>query len=193
MNGALTVGTLDGANIEIREEVSAENFFLFGLTAQEVMDLKARGYNPRDHYNSNEELRTAIDRVSSGYFSHGDGNLFRPLIDELMSLDQYMLLADYTSYIDCQDRISDAWRNQDRWTRMSVLNVARMGKFSSDRSIRDYCRDIWNVEPVSVDDIDRNEECITEWHGEHTQAEQPPSGRTGSDQRGSGSGDRTVH
>jgi starch phosphorylase len=193
MNGALTVGTLDGANIEIREEVGAENFFLFGLTAQEVMDLKARGYNPRDHYNSNEELRTAIDRVSSGYFSHGDGNLFRPLIDELMSLDQYMLLADYTSYIDCQDRISDAWRNQDRWTRMSVLNVARMGKFSSDRSIRDYCRDIWNVEPVSVDDIDRNEECITEWHGEHTQAEQPPSGRTGSDQRGSGSGDRTVH
>jgi len=193
MNGALTVGTLDGANIEIREEVGAENFFLFGLTAQEVMDLKARGYNPRDHYNSNDELRTAIDRISSGYFSHGDGNLFRPLIDELMSLDQYMLLADYTSYIDCQDRISDAWRNQDRWTRMSVLNVARMGKFSSDRSIRDYCRDIWNVEPVSVDDIDRNEACITEWHGEGAQAKQPPSGRTGSDRQGSGSGDRTVH
>jgi starch phosphorylase len=193
MNGALTVGTLDGANIEIREEVGAENFFLFGLTAQEVMDLKARGYNPRDHYNSNDELRTAIERISSGYFSHGDGNLFRPLVDELMSLDQYMLLADYTSYIDCQDRISDAWRNQDRWTRMSVLNVARMGKFSSDRSIRDYCRDIWNVEPVSVDDIDRNEACITEWHGEGAQAEQPPSGRTGSERQGSGSGDRTVH
>ncbi len=192
MNGALTVGTLDGANIEIREEVGADNFFLFGLTAREVMDLKARGYNPRDYYNSNDELRTAIDRISSGYFSHGDGNLFRPLVNELMSHDQYMLLADYTSYIECQDRISEAWRDQDQWTRMSILNVARMGKFSSDRSIRDYCRDIWNTEPVSVDDIDHDEVCIT-GHGEKAQTEQPPSVRTGSDRQKTGPEDRTVH
>jgi len=194
MNGALTVGTLDGANIEIREEVGAENFFLFGLTAQEVMDLKSRGYNPRDYYNSDDELQTAIARISSGHFSHGDGNLFRPLVNELMSQDQYMLLADYRSYIDCQDRISDVWRDQDRWTRMSILNVARMGKFSSDRSIRDYCRDIWNVEPVSVSDIDRNDECISEWPGkDEAQAKQPPSGKTGSDRQETGPDDRTVH
>ncbi len=194
MNGALTVGTLDGANIEIREEVGAENFFLFGLTAQEVMDLKSRGYNPRDYYNSDDELQTAIERISSGHFSHGDGALFRPLVNELMSQDQYMLLADYRSYIDCQDRISDAWRNQDRWTRMSILNVARMGKFSSDRSIRDYCRDIWNVEPLSVSDIDRNDECISEWHGkEEAQTEQPPSGTSSSDQQKTGPEDHTAH
>ncbi len=194
MNGALTVGTLDGANIEIREEVGAENFFLFGLTAQEVMDLKSRGYNPRDYYNSDDELQTAIERISSGYFSHGDGTLFRPLINELMSQDQYMLLADYRSYIDCQDRISDAWRNQDRWTRMSILNVARMGKFSSDRSIRDYCRDIWNVEPVSVSNIDRNDECISEWRTEEeSRAKQPSSGRADSEQQETGPEDHTVH
>ena len=193
MNGALTVGTLDGANIEIREEVGAENFFLFGLTAQEVMDLKSRGYNPRDYYNSDDELQTAIARISSGHFSHGDGNLFRPLVNELMSQDQYMLLADYRSYIDCQDRISDAWRDQDQWTRMSILNVARMGKFSSDRSIRDYCRDIWNVEPVSVGEIVRNEAHITEQHGEEAQAKQPPSGRSSNEQQETGPEDRTVH
>ncbi|HHH44789.1 MAG TPA: glycogen/starch/alpha-glucan phosphorylase [Gammaproteobacteria bacterium] len=185
MNGALTVGTLDGANVEIREEVGAENFFLFGLTAQEVMQLKQDGYNPRDYYNRNEELQTAIDRISSGFFSHGDGSLFKPLTDELMSQDQYMLLADYASYIECQDRISEDWRDQQQWTRRSILNVARMGKFSSDRSIRDYCRDIWHVEPVVVDSIDRNEECITEWRGS--------TGSNRSKAQDSGAEDRTVH
>ena len=191
MNGALTVGTLDGANIEIREEVGAENFFLFGLSAQEVMDLKARGYNPRDYYNSNDELHTAIDRISSGYFSHGDGNLFRPLIDELMGQDQYILLADYRSYIECQDRISEAWRDQDQWTRMSILNVARMGKFSSDRSIRDYCRDIWNVEPVSVDrNIDHSQVCVTDWRGEKASL---ATASVGSDRKKTGPEDLIVH
>jgi len=190
MNGALTVGTLDGANIEIREEVGTENFFLFGLTAQEVMDLKASGYNPRDYYNNNDELHTAIDRISSGYFSHGDGNLFRPLVDELMSQDQYLLLADYTSYIECQDRISEAWRDQEQWTRMAILNVARMGKFSSDRSIRDYCRDIWDVEPVSVESNEYNEVCATDWHGEETPLA-AASSRSG--QEKTGPEDHTVH
>lgn len=151
MNGALTIGTLDGANVEIREEVGSENFFLFGLTAQEVAQKKAAGYNPRDYYNSNEELKLAIDRLSSGFFSHGDGDLFKPLIDSLLNRDDYLLLADYQSYVECQDRVGKAYRDRDSWTRMAILNVARMGKFSSDRSIQDYLKDIWKAAPVSVE------------------------------------------
>jgi starch phosphorylase len=156
LNGALTIGTLDGANVEIREEVGAENFFLFGLTAEEVNDLKARGYNPRDYYNSNESLRKAIDRISSGSLSRGDVNLFRPLVDALLYHDTYMLFADYQSYLDCQERAAAAFRNRSQWTRMSILNVARMGKFSSDRSIREYCSHIWGAKPLAdqFDDAD---------------------------------------
>ncbi len=147
MNGALTIGTLDGANIEIREEVGAENFFLFGLTAGEVEDLKVKGYNPRGYYASNANLREAIDQIRSGHFSRGDRELFRPLVENLMNYDPFLLLADYQSYIDCQDRVSSAYRNRDNWLRMSILNVARMGKFSSDRSIREYCENIWKIMP----------------------------------------------
>ncbi|WP_390883539.1 glycogen/starch/alpha-glucan phosphorylase [Kovacikia minuta] len=150
MNGALTIGTLDGANIEIREEVGPENFFLFGLTAEEVYALKAKGYNPRDYYNKNSELKLANDRIASGFFCNGDANLFKPLIDNLLNHDQYLLLADYESYVECQDWVGQAYRDQDNWTRMSILNTARMGKFSSDRSIRDYCEDVWNVQPVPI-------------------------------------------
>jgi starch phosphorylase len=148
MNGALTIGTLDGANVEIREEVGAENFFLFGLTTEEVLDLKARGYRPIDYYESNPVLRKVIDQISSGYFSRGDSELFSPLIDSLLNRDEYMLLADYHSYVDCQDRVGSAFRDSSNWTRMSILNVARMGKFSSDRSIREYCKTIWKVNPL---------------------------------------------
>ena len=151
MNGALTIGTLDGANVEIREEVGEENFFLFGLTVDEVLALKGRGYDPMQIYRGNATLRAAIDPIASGYFSEGRPDLFRPLVDELLTRDPYMLLADYQSYVDCQDRVAEVWREQDRWTRMSILNVARMGKFSSDRSIRDYCREIWKVEPLKVE------------------------------------------
>ncbi len=151
MNGALTIGTLDGANVEIREEVGAENFFLFGLTAREVAELKARAYKPRAFYEDNETLRLVLDRIREGHFSRGDANLFMPLVDELLFQDQYMLLADYQPYIDAQDKVSETWRDQEQWTRMSILNVARIGKFSSDRAIREYCRDIWKVEPMSVD------------------------------------------
>ncbi|NES84044.1 MAG: glycogen/starch/alpha-glucan phosphorylase, partial [Moorea sp. SIO2B7] len=151
MNGALTIGTLDGANVEIREEVGAENFFLFGLTTEEVYDLKDKGYNPWDYFNSNAELKKVIDLINSGFFSHGDPELFKPLAYSLMSNDQYLLFADYQSYIDCQEKVSQAYRDQDNWTRMSILNVARMGKFSSDRSIREYCEEIWNVKPVEVE------------------------------------------
>jgi starch phosphorylase len=151
MNGALTIGTLDGANIEIREAVGAENFFLFGLTAEEVLDKKAAGYNPWDDYHNNPELKLVIDRIASGFFSHGDTNLFKPLLDSLLYRDEYLLLSDYPSYVDCQDRVSQSYRNHDHWTRMSILNVARMGKFSSDRSIRDYLQSIWKASPVKVE------------------------------------------
>jgi starch phosphorylase len=148
MNGALTIGTLDGANVEIREEVGAENFFLFGLTAEEVEELKSQGYSPGRYYDSNPHLREAIDQIRSGYFSRGDGELFRPLVDTLLNHDPFLLLADYQSYIECQDRVSEAFLDGKKWTEMSILNVARVGKFSSDRSIREYCERIWHVEPV---------------------------------------------
>ena len=151
LNGALTIGTLDGANVEIREEVGAENFFLFGLKTEEVYALKAQGYNPKDYYNSNPELKAVIDLISSGFFSHGDGRLFQPVVDNLLYDDPYLLLADYQSYIDCQDQVGQAYSDRDNWTRMSILNVARCGKFSSDRSIQDYCDDIWQAKPVPIE------------------------------------------
>ncbi len=150
LNGALTIGTLDGANVEIREEVGAENFFLFGLTAEQVYAKRASGYNPMEFYHNNAELKLALDRIASGFFSHGDTELFKPLVDSLLYHDQYFLLADYQSYIDCQEQVGLAYRDQTRWTHMSILNSARMGKFSSDRSIQDYCRDIWQVESVKI-------------------------------------------
>ncbi len=150
MNGALTIGTLDGANIEIREAVGAENFFLFGLCAQEVYDLKARGYRPMDYYEQNPELRGVLDLIRSGFFSRGDGELFQPLIDDLLHHDPYMLLADFQGYLECQRRVSAAYADVDAWTRMSILNVARSGWFSSDRAVREYCKDIWRVEPVPI-------------------------------------------
>jgi len=143
LNGALTVGTLDGANVEIREEVGEENFFLFGLNAREVHDLKTRGYDPRSCYAGNQDLREVIERIAAGDFSGGDRELFRPLVDQLLHRDDYLLLTDYPAYIECQDRIDAAYRDKECWTRMSIMNVARMGKFSSDRSIRDYCDNIW--------------------------------------------------
>jgi starch phosphorylase len=151
LNGALTIGTLDGANVEIREAVGADHFFLFGLRTEEVFALKMKGYNPWDYYHANPQLRAVIDLIASGYFSHGDANLFRPLLDSLLSHDPFMLLADYQSYIDCQDQVSQVYRDQDRWTRLSILNTARMGKFSSDRSIREYAEKIWHVQPVTIE------------------------------------------
>jgi glycogen phosphorylase len=150
MNGALTVGTLDGANIEIRQEVGAENFFLFGLSAAEVYALKTQGYRPMDYYNANQGLRDVIDLIRSGYFSRGDAELFRPLIDGLLYQDPYLLLADFQSYIECQAKVSAAFGDVEHWTRMSILNTARSGKFSSDRTIREYCADIWGVKPVPI-------------------------------------------
>ena len=157
LNGALTVGTLDGANVEIRQAVGEENFFVFGLTADQVAEKRTEGYHPRD-YLSNSELNSALDAIASGHFSRGDRNLFRPLLDSLLGSDPYMLLADYQSYIVCQDSIGQAYRDRDRWTRMSILNTARMGPFSSDRAIREYSNEIWNVRPVSVNLTDLSPE-----------------------------------
>lgn len=149
LNGALTIGTLDGANVEIHEEVGAENFFLFGLTVDKVEKTKARGYRPGDYYDQNATLHEVIDFIASGALGRGDRELFRPIVENLLNDDPFLLFADYQSYIDTQDRVSALWRNPQAWTRSSILNTARMGKFSSDRSIRDYCERVWNIKPKS--------------------------------------------
>ncbi|CAL7964237.1 Glycogen phosphorylase [Gammaproteobacteria bacterium] len=151
MNGALTIGTLDGANVEMREEAGAENFFLFGLNTDQVLELKSKGYNPRDYVNANSELRMAIELINSGCFAN-DANLFRPLTDSLLYHDEFMVCADFESYVECQDQVSKAYNDKPRWAKMSILNVARMGKFSSDRAIQEYCDDIWKIKPVQIED-----------------------------------------
>ncbi|MFC1760830.1 glycogen/starch/alpha-glucan phosphorylase [Planctomycetota bacterium] len=160
LNGALTIGTLDGANVEIREEVGAENFFLFGLTAEEARTRKTQGYWPSDVYSQNTTLREVIDFIAAGALSQGDRNLFRPLTENLLRDDPFLVLADYQAYIDCQREVSILWRDSHAWTRSAILNVARMGKFSSDRSIHDYCKQVWQVEPVRVQ-MEAIEPCCT--------------------------------
>ncbi|RPJ72485.1 MAG: glycogen/starch/alpha-glucan family phosphorylase, partial [Desulfobacteraceae bacterium] len=150
MNGALTIGTLDGANVEIREEVGEENFFLFGHTVEEGARLKAQGYDPRHFYETDADLREAVDGIASGRFSRGDGRLFKPLVDALLDRDDFMLMADYPSYIECQERVERAYRDSHCWMKTSILNTARSGRFSSDRSIREYCERIWKALPVPV-------------------------------------------
>ena len=151
LNGALTVGTLDGANIEIRDRVGADNFFLFGMTADQAAAIRQAGYSPRAYYSGDAELRAAIDALASGAFSGGDRDAFSQVLSSIMDWDEYLVLADYRSYIDCHDRaVGPAWADEDRWTRMSILNTARSGFFSSDRTVRDYCRDIWHTGPMPV-------------------------------------------
>jgi starch phosphorylase len=149
LNGALTIGTLDGANIEIRNEVGAENIFIFGLTTEEVANLRASGYRPADYYHGNPELAQVIDMIGSGYFSPGEPERFKPVVDNLLTHgDHYLLLADYASYIQAQKRVELAYRDQEQWQRRSILNVANMGKFSSDRTILQYAQKIWHARPV---------------------------------------------
>jgi starch phosphorylase len=151
LNGALTIGTLDGANIEIREEVGDENIFIFGLKVEEVEALRARGYNPHDYYNRDEELRAVVDWLGSNFFAPQEDRAFAPLHDSLLSGgDPFMVLADFRAYCDCQARADAAYGNKAAWARMAILNTARVGKFSSDRTIREYARDIWNLPAVTV-------------------------------------------
>jgi starch phosphorylase len=151
MNGALTIGTLDGANIEIREAVGEENFFLFGMDAEGVRALRSGGYDPRTIYEAEPELKAAVDAIGDGTFSRGDAAVFQPLVESLLNHDHFMVLADYAAYMACQDRVSRIYLDQDQWIRMSILNTARMGYFSSDRTIREYCREIWKVKPLPVE------------------------------------------
>ncbi|MBI4880203.1 MAG: glycogen/starch/alpha-glucan phosphorylase [Planctomycetes bacterium] len=174
LNGALTIGTLDGANVEIREEVGAENFFLFGLTARQVREEQANGYDPRRCYAQDAQLRAALDLIASGAFSGGDRALFRPLVDSLLNRDEYLVLADFASYDACQRQVDRAFADRARWTRMSILNVARMGKFSSDRAVREYCHEIWKVAPQRIEA--RADDC--RWPARAPDAAQrPPSTR----------------
>ena len=147
LNGALTIGTLDGANVEIKEEVGDENIFIFGLTTPQVAEVKANGYKPRDYYNSNSELKQVLDMIAEGYFSIDEPARYQVIVDNLLNNDQYLLLADYASYIEAQERVGKLYQHQDDWTRMSILNVANMAKFSSDRAIGDYAKNIWHVSP----------------------------------------------
>jgi len=151
MNGALTIGTLDGANIEIRDAVGPDNFFLFGLTAEEVKQRLQRGYNPREVYESDDELREVLDLIADGHFSVTDPGLFRPLVDNLLQHDPYLVLADYRAYADAHRRVASVWAEPARWSAMAVRNVAGMGWFSSDRTIREYAGEIWQAEPVRVE------------------------------------------
>jgi starch phosphorylase len=157
LNGALTIGTLDGANAEIRELVGAEHFFLFGLRAEEVAERKQGGYDPREVCARDPVLAGALHRIASGEFSRGDPELFRPLLDSLLGRDEYLVLADFAAYLGCQREVDAAWRDEERWTRSSVLTVARSGPFSSDRSVREYCERIWGARPVPVK-LERPEE-----------------------------------
>ncbi|NOX27898.1 MAG: glycogen/starch/alpha-glucan phosphorylase, partial [Gammaproteobacteria bacterium] len=150
LNGALTIGTLDGANIEIREQVGEDNFFIFGMTADEVIALKASGYEPWDYYNNDHSLRRALDMIRDGFFCSDDKARYQPIFDTLTSWgDNYCLLADYASYVTCQRSVDDLYARPNAWVEKSILNIANMGKFSSDRTIEEYAQHIWNVTPVT--------------------------------------------
>jgi len=159
LNGALTVGTLDGANVEIRTEVGEENFFLFGLTEAEVVKTQHTDYRPANYLHTNPQLAEIIELIASGHFSHGNTEVFRPLVDNLCHHDPYLVFADYADYVACQDNIATVWQDPERWTRLSILNTARAGKFSSDRAIREYCRDIWTTRPLPIKPCDETSGC----------------------------------
>jgi starch phosphorylase len=149
-NGALTIGTDDGANVEIRQLVGDENFFLFGLTEPEASAIQEAGYRPAAYYEQNPTLRRALDLIAAGEFSDGDRSVFEPIVSNLLHEDRFMVLADYQSYLDAQERVEAAYADADAWSRSAVLNVARTGFFSSDRSMRDYLDRIWHAHPVTI-------------------------------------------
>jgi glycogen phosphorylase len=148
LNGALTIGTLDGANVEIRDAVGKEHFFLFGLTTEEVYQLQKDGYNPSVYIDNNPELMEVVDLIRNGHFSDGQPGAFKQLTDSLTLHDPYMVMADYAAYLLCQESVSANYQDQEEWTRKSILNTAGMGYFSSDRSIREYCKNVWHVMPA---------------------------------------------
>jgi starch phosphorylase len=152
LNGALTIGTLDGANIEIMEEVGRDNIFIFGLTPEEVLELKGSGYNPYHYYEKNHELKEVLEMIGSGYFSPENDGLFKPVVDSILHHgDTYMVLADYESYINCQEKVGKLYADKHEWAKKSILNVANMGRFSSDRTIMEYAKEIWGIDLENKD------------------------------------------
>jgi len=147
LNGALTIGTLDGANVEMAEEMGEENIFIFGMTVDQVEDLKAQGYSGQEFYEANPELKQVIDQLKGGYFSQGNPNEFKDVVDNLLYHDRFLTLADYTAYIKAQDKVSETYKNPAKWAKMAIMNIATSGKFSSDRTIAEYGREIWGIEP----------------------------------------------
>jgi starch phosphorylase len=162
LNGALTIGTLDGANVEIREEVGEENIFIFGMTTDEVSALRAQGYRPRDYYENNAELREVLDMIHHGYFNSMEPGRYRDLVDNLLEVDHYMLLADYASYIEVQAEVAKLYKDKNAWMQMALLNTARMGKFSIDRTVAEYAHKIWEVAPqcITKETMDRE---LSKW------------------------------
>jgi starch phosphorylase len=151
LNGALTVGTLDGANVEIQEEVGKDNIFIFGLTVEEVVELREKGYNPYDIYFSDENLRALVDWVGPSFFTPDDPDALLPVKHSLLDGgDPFLVLADFHAYVKAQAEVDRAYRDKEKWTRMAILNTARVGKFSSDRTIRQYAEEIWNLKPAPV-------------------------------------------
>ncbi|MEO7096328.1 MAG: glycogen/starch/alpha-glucan phosphorylase, partial [Polyangiales bacterium] len=153
MNGALTIGTLDGANVEIREEVGDENFFLFGLTADQVAETRRQGYDPSAYVAKSEELSGVLDLIHRGFFSPEEPDRYKAMVQGLVKEDPYLLCADFEAYVACQDRVDACYRDQEQWSRMAIVNIAKSGKFSSDRTIREYAREIWGAKPVEVPDV----------------------------------------
>ncbi|KAJ7365581.1 hypothetical protein OS493_005696 [Desmophyllum pertusum] len=150
MNGALTIGTLDGANVEMKEEMGSENIFIFGMTVEEVSAMRAKGYKPMDYYDNNTELRKAINQIRDNYFSPTEPGTFQDIVNGLLHHDRFLLMADFDAYVKCQERVSEAFQDPEHWFTMAILNVASSGKFSSDRTIKQYADDIWKVKPLEV-------------------------------------------
>jgi starch phosphorylase len=152
LNGALTIGTLDGANVEMLEEAGESNFFIFGMTVDQVQDLVAKGYRPKDFYEKDDDLRRVLDLIASGFFSPDRPDLFKQVVEKLLTSDPFLLLADFRSYLTCQEKVSKAYSDKKSWAKMAILNVARMGKFSSDRTIHQYATEIWDAKacPISL-------------------------------------------
>jgi starch phosphorylase len=152
LNGALTIGTMDGANVEMADSIGEENMFIFGLRADEVKKLKRAGYNPQEYYNENVELKKVLDMIRDGYFSESNAALFKPLYDSLVYYgDTYMLLADYEDYVKTQGRVSELYLDNELWTKKAIINAARMGYFSSDRTVKEYAEEIWGIKPVRIE------------------------------------------
>ncbi len=151
LNGALTIGTLDGANVEMLEHVGEENIFIFGNTAEEVEELRRQGYKPRDYYDQDDELREVLTQIATGVFNREDPSRYRDLVDSLLNFgDHYQVLADFRSYVDCQEKVDELYRHPEEWTIKAMHNIANMGYFSSDRTIKDYAETIWNITPVRL-------------------------------------------